>query len=218
LLHALKLICCRRWSERDGSPWSGINLYVVDTTKFPDGTFVLDLDLMDFLGNCEGEYSEYGLVSLQHARQTTYHYFGEYLSQGALRIEGKCQVIPSSLFFDPNRMEQIQSTFSLCASSPARTSESEDGAFETHCFRLAIWLHTPEEPPTLRDMLASMKAVRDITDTLDPEWRLPMAVYFAALAGPVSAIRVKERSALRITFLELFAGCFLHGSSPHSSG
>ena len=48
-----------------------------------------------------------------YAQQTQLlvYYFGEYLSQGSLKIENKCQVIPANILFEQNQLHHIQPKF-----------------------------------------------------------------------------------------------------------
>ncbi|CAG9950124.1 unnamed protein product, partial [Clonostachys rosea f. rosea IK726] len=80
---------------RDGSALEDIKLCIVDTTECPDRSFVRDIDLIRSFS-----LFDIGLRDLKNLRlgksqskSSGCYYFGEYLSQGALRIEGRCQIV-----------------------------------------------------------------------------------------------------------------------------
>ncbi|PYH76209.1 hypothetical protein BO82DRAFT_426839 [Aspergillus uvarum CBS 121591] len=181
LLFALAYIYYRHWSESDGSPLDQINLYVIDTTQFPRGTFIRDLDLLNVFIDSDPLPKGNGLARLKGWRDSNL-YFGEYLSQGALQIKGKCQVINAQSIFAGNRLQRIQPDFADIKAKP-----QQKPPWATEVRRLREVLETRSErrmqtqPAVLRD---SMQALREIVNLFEnPPWRLPMAVYFAALMG-----------------------------------
>ncbi|KAJ5165804.1 hypothetical protein N7492_006100 [Penicillium capsulatum] len=112
LLYAIQYIFSRHHEER--TPLDKIMLYIVDTTKFPAGVFIRDMDLL-------AVYSPFnaGLQKLQCARSPVLKdappsslpeflrasYFGEYLSQGALRIEGRCSAVSAQDILDAGLLD-----------------------------------------------------------------------------------------------------------------
>ncbi|TLD31417.1 hypothetical protein PspLS_02719 [Pyricularia sp. CBS 133598] len=88
LLYALRMIYFRHRSSRDGSKLEDIWLHVVDTSKFPSGTFVRDAYLY-------ARYAEFDagpgdtLGDLNETQSSSEFYFGEYFSQGALKVQDK---------------------------------------------------------------------------------------------------------------------------------
>ncbi|KAH8912076.1 hypothetical protein BR93DRAFT_963280 [Coniochaeta sp. PMI_546] len=74
----------RHHTDFDNPKLSNIRICVVDTRKFPRGTFVKDLDLMEAYVDFEDVGS---LLSLRLSAGGWY--FGEYLSQGRLDIQGR---------------------------------------------------------------------------------------------------------------------------------
>ncbi|PYH49259.1 uncharacterized protein BP01DRAFT_420281 [Aspergillus saccharolyticus JOP 1030-1] len=179
---ALQLIYYRHQSSRDGSPLREIRLYVVDTKKFPRGTFIRDVDLINAFVDVDPIPSGNGLKRLRRYRTWDLN-FGEYLSQGALRIEGKCQMISGQSIFENNRLRRIQPNFT---DIDVRVPEGNPRWAKEVCrLRRVIWrgnggpLQVAAAVPHDR-----MQAVGEIADLFDhPAWRLPMAIYFAALVG-----------------------------------
>ncbi|CAG9950130.1 unnamed protein product [Clonostachys rosea f. rosea IK726] len=95
LLYALVHVYQLHASMRDGSALEDIKLCIVDTTECPDRSFVRDIDLIRSFS-----LFDIGLRDLKNLRlgksqskSSGCYYFGEYLSQGALRIEGRCQIV-----------------------------------------------------------------------------------------------------------------------------
>ncbi|PYI17188.1 hypothetical protein BO99DRAFT_389234 [Aspergillus violaceofuscus CBS 115571] len=180
LLFALAYIYYRHWSDSDGSPLEKINLYVIDTTKFPRGTFIRDVDLLNvFIDSDPLPYSN-GLARLKKWREGDL-YFGEYLSQGALQIEGKCQVINAQSLFDSNRLRRIQPAFADIEVPQQRPLWAKEVLHLRQVLETRGGQRMQIQPAVLRD---GMHALREIADLFEnPAWRLPMAVYFAALMG-----------------------------------
>lgn len=79
-----------RANERDGSTFEPIHMSIIDTSTFPDSVFLRDLDLV----RCYRAYdqshnnsSDSERLRLKKQESFSGHfYFGEYLSQGALKI------------------------------------------------------------------------------------------------------------------------------------
>ena len=90
LLWALMWGFYRSKIELTDGDLSSISLFVLDTRDFPAGTFVQDLEIIEVLYQYENYPRRFH--SLNHLRnlRTTGYYFGEYLMQGNLRIQGKC--------------------------------------------------------------------------------------------------------------------------------
>lgn len=176
LLFALRYIYYRFSSSRDGSSLQKIKLCVVDTTRFPRGAFVRDLDLIEAFHQFD-HYHRPGrdLQDLQCMREG-HHYFGEYLSQGSLKVAGKCQIVSADVFFGRDRLHHVQPLFEEIGHVP-RNIYKPNWAANVRRDREAIWTN----PQPLEKLRESVMAVRAIVDNFGPEWKFPMAVYLAAL-------------------------------------
>jgi hypothetical protein len=108
LLFAIQYIYYRHLSSKDGSNLEDILLYVIDTKRFPIGTFLRDLDLIDAFSKFDDPGKMKNLENLQYLRTSSSYYFGEYLSQGSLKIRGKCQIVSAKVLFDDDRLHRIQ--------------------------------------------------------------------------------------------------------------
>ncbi|KAK4446886.1 hypothetical protein QBC34DRAFT_382687 [Podospora aff. communis PSN243] len=88
LLFILKLGLYRK--ANDHSPRLGLDdlrILIVDTSLFPQGTFIRDMDAIKALKAYS--YGSDGLGAVYKWRTGDY-YFGEYLSQGYLDVRGRC--------------------------------------------------------------------------------------------------------------------------------
>lgn len=95
LLFALVYVFHRHANSRDGSAFNNIFLCIIDTTKFPKEVFLRDIDLVRAYYPFNTE-----LENFKGLRSKKDMYFGEYLSQGALKIEGKCQIVSAQAIID----------------------------------------------------------------------------------------------------------------------
>ncbi|KAK0619423.1 hypothetical protein B0T14DRAFT_208177 [Immersiella caudata] len=94
LLFAIIYIFYLHASSRDGSAFDDIYLCIVDTTGFAKGVFLRDMDLIRAYSKFNEDLQRFeDLRSKQHRAYSGSYYFGEYLSQGALRIEDNCQIV-----------------------------------------------------------------------------------------------------------------------------
>ncbi|KAE8346757.1 hypothetical protein BDV24DRAFT_123427 [Aspergillus arachidicola] len=84
LLSALQYGLYRHSMDRGKPKLEEISLFIIDTRGFPEGTFVKDLEIMEVFET----YHE-SLENLGELRGGK-NYFGEYLTQGELDIEGRC--------------------------------------------------------------------------------------------------------------------------------
>ncbi|KAL2871613.1 uncharacterized protein BJX67DRAFT_389145 [Aspergillus lucknowensis] len=150
LVFAIQYIYYRHSSKRDGSSLDEIKLYIIDTAKFPRGTFIRDLDLIDAFYNLDDSFG-LNLADLRSLRNERGYYFGEYLSQGSLNIEGKHQVILAKAIIDNSRLRRLQPIF-----AELRTDSTK-----------------VEKPAWGRE-------------NIEPDWKFPLAVYFAAFIGSES--------------------------------
>lgn len=81
-------------------------LCVVDTTLLPPKVFMRDMDLLAAFSRYDNSLGCDTLPGLQclrqkrHAQYRGVYYFGEYLSQGALRIEHCCGIVPMARITD----------------------------------------------------------------------------------------------------------------------
>lgn len=104
LLFALQYVFYRHHTDRVAL--EDITLFVVNTTLFQRGAFVQDMDLLSIFSKFNHRLRNFqDLRTNNTGNFSKCFYFGEYLSQGALKIEGKCSsttgkdIIDKGLFF-----------------------------------------------------------------------------------------------------------------------
>ncbi|KAJ5875423.1 uncharacterized protein N7473_012770 [Penicillium subrubescens] len=183
LLFVLQYIYYRHY--KDGTSLAEIKLYVVDTMKFPRGTFMLDLNLIDIFR----DYND-GLENLWSLRNRPNLYFGEYLSQGSLMIENKCQAITAEVIFKQDRLRRIQPHFAEL--HHGKREDKPEWVREVNRLRNTIW--PPPGSPLISptELGDRLQAVQEILQHVSADWKCPVAIYFAALIGPEGFIRGQD--------------------------
>ncbi|KAI5463656.1 hypothetical protein BGZ63DRAFT_462874 [Mariannaea sp. PMI_226] len=93
LLFALHYGLHRHRCKYNASKLSKISLLILDTTKLPEGTFINEMEIIEvFVGYADTmQHPKKNLKALHEIRTGPGdRYYGEYLSQGDLDIQGKC--------------------------------------------------------------------------------------------------------------------------------
>lgn len=190
LLFAIQFIYYRHLSAKDRSCLAEIKLYIIDTRQFLSGTFIRDLDLIDAFCVAENSLSDF-----RSMRNRPNYYFGEYLSQGSLKIENKCQVIPANILFEQDRLRRIQPEFAEFAHIRSHTVGGKP-PWVKEVNRLCNTLQPGNKLPILpeNEMSGRLQAIEEIIKYVASGWRYPIAIYFAALIGSESFIEGQETS------------------------
>lgn len=171
LLFALQYMFYRHYSSKDASPMATIHLCVVDTAAFPKGVFVRDLDLIRFFRSLNHDLPAFEVLrKKRHRALTGSYYFGEYLSQGALKIEDKCKIVPAQALID-NGLFEIRPEF-----SEPLPPEDTPWANQVIALREAFSL---EESPSITAV--GIRAALAIAKLFGGNWRLPLAASLTAL-------------------------------------
>ncbi|KGO78348.1 hypothetical protein PITC_059610 [Penicillium italicum] len=209
LLFAIQHIYYRHLSPTDNSSLEKIELYVIDTTLFPKGTFLSDLDLIDTFYEYDDHLPWKNLENFRNLRNNTEHYFGEYLSQGSLKIEGTCEIMSAESLFKDGRLRRLQPQFCEIQDLPF-----EDGkpvwVKEVIRLRADIWQATDQRTLSSEEIGDRLEAVKEIVQDLTPSWRFPLAIYFTSLIGIESSIE-KRDVAIDDIFLRHFQSTFPDG-------
>ncbi|KAJ3479331.1 hypothetical protein NLG97_g8345 [Lecanicillium saksenae] len=171
LLFALVYIFHLHANIRNRTEFQDIQLCVLDTSGLPDDAFIRDMDLVDAF---QDEYQP--LRDFKNMRRT--YYFGEYLSQGALKIEGRCDIITAKCMIK-HGLYDIRPEFEEFASWEVRPRPP--WANPTRDLRRIISLEKSERPGITT---AGLQAALGIAHEFDAPWRLPMAASLIALAAP----------------------------------
>jgi hypothetical protein len=178
LLFALVYIFHLHANSRDGSAFDDIFLCIIDTTKFPKAVFLRDMDLIQVYLSFDA-----GLEDFKDLRLKKDMYFGEYLSQGALKIEGKCEIVSAQAMID-------QGLYDL-------RREFEEFALWERC-RSPPWAYPVVdlrkdlcqiESPEISD--ERLRVAVDVAELFGPCWALPIAAnLMALLPGPKEDVAI----------------------------
>ncbi|KAK7216784.1 hypothetical protein V2G26_004787 [Clonostachys chloroleuca] len=178
LLYALVHVYQLHASTRDGSALEDIKLCIVDTTECPDRSFVRDIDLIRSFS-----LFDIGLRDLKNLRlgksqskSSGCYYFGEYLSQGALKIEGRCQIVSAMDVINAGLYKMLP-----------ELEEFEDWNRDEKppCARMVVRLRKTLSSRVVsaagREVDGEINAALKIAQLFEPRWRLPMAAGLIAL-------------------------------------
>ncbi|CAH0054389.1 unnamed protein product [Clonostachys solani] len=91
LLVAILYMFNRYSTDSNGATLNDIHLCVIDTSLFPKRVFLRDMDLISPLSPHNQRLARLG--NLRLGNYGTAHYNGEFLSQGSLKIQDRCQVV-----------------------------------------------------------------------------------------------------------------------------
>lgn len=214
LLFAIQYIYYRHLSPDDGSSLEDIKLYAIDTTRFPKGTFLCDLDLIDTFWEHDDHPPGKDLENFRSFRNGPKLYFGEYLSQGSLKIEGKCEIISAQSLFEGDRLRRLQPHFQALDDLPFRNGKPL-WANEVIRLRNVIWQATDVRVLSPQEMEGRLEAVKEIVQNLQPSWRFPLAIYFTSLIDSESSIH-EGGAAIYSAFSSHFQSTFPDGQQPLS--
>ncbi|KAL8982341.1 MAG: hypothetical protein Q9177_005302 [Variospora cf. flavescens] len=99
LLFAIQYIFYRR--TLNSLDIQDIYLCIIDTLAFPRATFLKDMDLIDTYSAQDDALRRFRILRENPARRFQgYYYFGEYLSQGALKVDGNCSIVSARVIVD----------------------------------------------------------------------------------------------------------------------
>jgi hypothetical protein len=173
LLFACQLIFYRHNHWKDGSSLDEIDLYIIDTATFPKGVFLRDMDLIHAYQSFEPDLQDFeNLRNKRHYYFAGSYYFGEYLSQGALRIEGKCQTVSAQAILDHGLF--------VLQPDLKKSLETQDPKLANEVVRLreVFYQNEADRQPTTSEEL---QAMIDIAQLFGSPWRFPIAANLIAL-------------------------------------
>lgn len=177
LLVAIQYAIFKR--KKEDAELNTIHLCIVDTTLFPSGVFIKDLDLID-------EFYKYGGLDRIHKLRTkgrwpytVAYYFGEYLSQGQTYIEGRSCTVPCDKIIN-NHLFAIMPQFE--DEIKDKTSKTIEWANAVIEFREPFSIEqkpTDNQEPTANSKFFDAMAIASEFDTA---WFLPMLANLLALS------------------------------------
>lgn len=183
LLFACQYIFYRHREERDESSLDDIQLCIIDTLAYPQGVFLRDMDLIRAYRSFDHSFDrsfdrsfDCSLGNLETLRKKQHknlhgsYYFGKYLSQGVLRVQGESQIVPAQTIID-------QGLFLLRPEFQRSMVLTKPEWAETVLRLREEFYQGPEQEITTEEILAAM----NIAQLFGGQWRLPVAAYFMAL-------------------------------------
>lgn len=195
LLFALVYIFYLHANRRDGSDFTEIYICIIDTTRFAKGVFLQDLDLIRAYSAFDRALAD--TLKLRTEKHGGRFYFGEYLSQGALKIKGKCAIVPASALIERGLFD-LQPIFEEFA--------HWEKAFTPPWVYPVLHLRNDIDRKTAGASTSTvLRAVNCIIQLFEPPWRLPMA---ANLIGSLCC-RIEDPSILEFFRRDSFTGIFL---------
>lgn len=158
-----------------------IQLLVVDTVTFPKGVFMRDLDLMHpFLSVNQSLRNLEALRRRKSSEFSGSYYFGEYLSQGALKIEGHCQMVSAQKIIDEG-LYDIRKEFKEFADWKKEPGSARWANAVLQIREVFYRDKSQREIMSERAIVAAAKISRQFA----PSFQVPIAATLAALAAPL---------------------------------
>jgi len=150
---------------------------VVDRTKLPDGAFCSDLVLIEaFAPYDQDPTGEHSLSKLKDIRHHGKYYFGEYLSQGALQIEGSCAIVSMDNIV-AHGLYHLREEFQTIAWKPEKLWARKTRELRRAHFRARK--EGVKQPSLATDR--ELTAAWHIGMSFGSTWLLPVALAFLAL-------------------------------------
>lgn len=201
ILFALTYIFHLHANERDGSAFEDICLCIVDTSCFPKGVFLRDMDLIDAYRNFDQDLKDFAsLRSKKHSSFSGFYYFGEYLSQGALKIANKCEIVAAQKMIAAG-LYDLQPKFQEFA----RRTRGPRPPWANLVIELREGFYQKTTGGPERNGEELKKAVA-IAKLFGPHWSLPVAANLIAMLPH----QVEERDILEaLKLLPLTGSCLL---------
>ncbi|KAK1851815.1 hypothetical protein CCHR01_05510 [Colletotrichum chrysophilum] len=179
---------------------SKIFVLMIDTTKFPRGTFIRDRDAMEFFRDTSSSWTS-DFEALYQTRTETDFYSGEYLSQGQFSVKGNCsqtslqKLIDHGLFrFCPYFIEK-RHWAALASRVVEIRREHFNDELPTRCFRR-------------NERTVGRGAVVMAQSCLGEKFALPFALMILALS-PIKKVSRVLFSAITGMFSEKELDCIL---------
>lgn len=188
LLFALVYIFHLHANLNDRSAFDDIYLCIIDTSKFPKGIFLRDMDLIQAYSSFDAD-----LENFKGLRLKKEWYFGEYLSQGALKIEDKCQIVSAQAMIDRGLYDLLREFEEF---SHWEVSQKPPWARPVVNLRKVLY-----QIECSKNSDEKLRITANIALLFGPRWTLPMAASLGALLPPPENIAI-----LRAFRAKLFTG------------
>ncbi|KAF2158286.1 hypothetical protein M409DRAFT_38381, partial [Zasmidium cellare ATCC 36951] len=170
MLFLIRYIFYRHYDMDDKSSLDDIHLLVVDTKALPADTFIRDTDLISAFEQFDSRATR-GLKQMAKQREGVL-YFGEYLSQGTLRLDDKCSTVSAHVLIYKGLLH-LHDGF-----QSARDGEDAGRwVIPVQKMRDTIQIAREKQPASLELLDDAL----DIASEYGMHWRLPIAIQLLAL-------------------------------------
>uniref|UniRef100_A0A093USF3 DUF7587 domain-containing protein n=1 Tax=Talaromyces marneffei PM1 TaxID=1077442 RepID=A0A093USF3_TALMA len=178
LLFALIYIFNLHANSRDGSAFEDIYLCIIDTSNFPEHVFLRDMDLIRAYRSVNQDLRNFESLRMRKRRGFSgYFYFGEYFSQGALKIKDKCQIVSSRRLIE-HGLYCIRPEFRNFANW--KRMENPPWANPTVELREGFYCTNDKSKEISAEQL---QVALNIAQVFEQRWRLPIAVNMIAMTA-----------------------------------
>jgi hypothetical protein len=169
LLFAIQYAFYRHAHSKDGSDFKDINIMVIDTTEYPEGTFTRDMDLINAYSTYSEDLEYFGQLRTNKSHDGEAFYFGEFLSQGALKISGRSKIVSAQSMIDAGLLK-LHPSFGQSYENP-----KQEWAYKV----LELRREYSSLSPTISRREIGLAC--DIGRLFGQDFRLPVAIQLAAI-------------------------------------
>lgn len=175
--------------ENSLSTLENIELCIIGTNGFTPGVFIQDLDLLKVYGwyDQSSDPNDRTLMSLQTLRHKKHKSFGEYLSQGSLKVEGCIGIVTAAQLVE--------------AGLPLLHLPTEHNEWANEVCRMREDFYNRKTSHLSEDQELAVLAIMQL---FEPQWRLPIAANLMALQP-----RPENDDRVLLILTEALSGKFL---------
>ena len=171
LLFALQYGLYRHNTDHDKPELSEISLLILDTRRFPIGTFIKDMEIMEVFA----QYTDFNQTKdlddfFQFRKSDRGYYFGEYLTQGRINIRRRCIVTNMQRLIDAGLFEL----------RPELKDNSRWGEWANRVVDLRKLFKASQDTPTATHTEVR-KAITVAGACFGNGWDIPVAIMLLAL-------------------------------------
>ncbi|PWY87813.1 hypothetical protein BO94DRAFT_55236 [Aspergillus sclerotioniger CBS 115572] len=167
LLFALQYGLYRHTMDRSKPDLDEILLFILDTRGFAEGTFIKDLDIINFFKTPTNDLASFSGLRYGRPGNKPRHYFGEYLTQDELNIQGKCATVSMQQMIDLGLFELY----------PRLGNEDEWNSLANRVLKLRkSFTYSPSTTPA-----EVQKAIEIAQGSFTGRWVVPFAAMLLAL-------------------------------------
>ena len=176
LVYIFHLRATTRDDTRDRLTFENIRHCITDTTCFTEGVFIRDMDLIRAYKYFDSYLEDFEVLrSKKHRLWSGHFYFGEYLSQGALKIEGKCEIISAQEIIDEGLYDLLPEFREFTQWEPERQPPLANPVIQ---LRERFYARGTQQQEISE---AEIQTTINIGNLFGQRWRMPVATTLAAL-------------------------------------